>query len=170
MELLIITGSMGAGKSAVLAEASDILKLRNLVHAAIDVDSLFLGHLPSEANNDDVMYDNLRSVCNNYAARGIQRFLFALAIENRAQLELCREITSATDTIICRLTVSVGVMQHRVKTRESGVLQQEFVARVEKLNAILDAAQLEDFTVSNENRLLNEVALEMLNKAGWISN
>jgi hypothetical protein len=50
-----------------------------------------------------------------------------------------------------------------------GILQPEYVARVEKLNSILDRAQLEDFTVVNENRPLTDVALEMLVKAGWIS-
>ena len=34
---------------------------------------------------------------------------------------------------------------------------------------ILDRAQLEGFTVTNENRSLTDVALEMLVKAGWIS-
>jgi len=38
------------------------------------------------------------------------------------------------------------------------------------LNAILDSAHLEDFTVSNEDRSLTEVALEMLVKARWITN
>ena len=44
--LLIITGTMGAGKTAVLAEASDILALRQIAHAAIDLDALGLAHLP----------------------------------------------------------------------------------------------------------------------------
>src|SRR5215475_8020234 len=104
VQLLVITGSMGAGKSAVLAEASDLLSLRNIVHAAIDVDSLFLGHIPSTASNDDVMYDNLRSVCKNYAAAGVRRFILARALEARAQLDLCRGITYATNTVVCRLT------------------------------------------------------------------
>jgi adenylate kinase len=34
--LLIITGTMGAGKTTVLGEASDILALRQIPHAAID--------------------------------------------------------------------------------------------------------------------------------------
>jgi predicted ATP-binding protein involved in virulence len=38
--LLIITGTMGAGKTTVLGEASDILALRGIVHAAIDLDAL----------------------------------------------------------------------------------------------------------------------------------
>ncbi len=77
--LLIITGTMGAGKTAVLAEASDILATRQIVHAAIDLDAIGLAHLPSSALSDGVMYDNLRSICRNYAAAGVQRFLLARA-------------------------------------------------------------------------------------------
>jgi hypothetical protein len=60
-------------------------------------------------------------------------------------------------------------MKQRVKTRESGLLQQQYVARVAKLNAVLDEARLDDFTVINENRSLTEVAQEVLVRAGWIS-
>jgi hypothetical protein len=91
-------------------------------------------------------------------------------MEDRAELELCRRIVSAKNTVVCRLTATIEAMQQRVRTRESGVSQREYVARVAKLNVILDGALLEDFTVTNENRLLTEVAHEMLVKAGWISH
>ena len=168
--MLIITGTMGAGKTAVLGEASDILALRQIVHAAIDLDALGVAHLPSAGCNDGVMYDNLRSVCNNYAAVGVQRFLLARAMEDRAQLELCRDVIPATNTVICRLTASMESMERRVKMREPGLSQREYVARVAKLNVILDRARLEDFTVMNENRSLTDVALELLIKAEWILN
>jgi hypothetical protein len=167
--LLIITGSMGAGKTSVLAEASDILALRRIVHAAIDLDALGLAHLPSGADNDGAMYRNLESVCRNYAALGVTRLLLARAMEDRAELELCRSMVSAAKTTICRLTAGIATMQQRVKQRESGVLQSEFVDRVAILDAILDRAHLEDFTIINEGRSLNDVAQEMLMKAGWIS-
>jgi len=168
--LLIITGSMGAGKTAVLGEASDILALREIVHAAIDVDALGVAYLPSGAGNDGAMYANLRSVCQNYAALGVQRFLLARAIEGRAQLDLCRDAVSATNTIVCLLTAKIEAMQRRVAARESGVLQQQYVARAAKLNDLLDGTGLEDFTVDNENRSLTDVAMEMLTTAGWISH
>ncbi|MGZ4896446.1 MAG: hypothetical protein ACXVJ0_08295, partial [Candidatus Angelobacter sp.] len=79
--MLIITGSMGTGKTSVLAEASDILALRHIVHAAIDLDALGLAHLPSAAGNDDAMYRNLKSVCENYASLGVTRLLLARAME-----------------------------------------------------------------------------------------
>ena len=161
---------MGAGKTAVLAEASDLLALRQIVHAAIDLDALGLAYLPSATCSDGVMYSSLRSVCENYAALGVRRFLLARAIEDRAQLERCRDIIPAATMAVCRLTASIETMKRRVQMRESGVSEQEYVARVANLNVILDRARLEDFTVSNENRSLSDVALEMLIKAGWIAN
>jgi hypothetical protein len=167
--LLIITGSMGAGKTSAMAEASDILAQRQIVHAAIDLDALGVAHLPSAARGDGVMYDNLRSVCRNYAALGVQRFLVARAIEDGARLKLCRDIIPAVNTVVCRLTASIETMKRRVQMRDSGISQGECIARVAGLNEILDRAQLEDFAVINENRSLTDVALEMLVKAGWIS-
>ncbi len=168
--MLIITGTMGAGKTAVLGEASDILAQRQIVHAAIDLDAFGLSHLPSAARSDGVMYDNLRSTCRNYAALGVQRFLVARAIEDSAQLKLCRDIIPAVNTVVCRLTASIEAMKRRAQIRELGILRRGYVARVAKLNVILDRARLEDFAVTNENRSLTDVALEMLVKAGWISN
>lgn len=63
--LLIITGTMGSGTTSVLAEASDILALRGIAHAAINLDALGLARLPSATGNNEVMYCNLRSVCEN---------------------------------------------------------------------------------------------------------
>jgi adenylylsulfate kinase len=169
-QLLILTGTMGVGKTAVLAEASDILTLRDIVHAAIDLDFLGLGHFQLATTGDGVLYDNLRSVCKNYAAVGVPRVLLARALENGGQLKLCRQVTAAARTVVCRLTASVRVMQERLRMRELGVLQEKYVARVAELNSILDHAGLEDFTVSNEDRSLTDVALEVLVKAAWISS
>jgi hypothetical protein len=168
--LLIITGAMGAGKTSVLGEASDILALQGIAHAAIDLDALGLAHLPSAAVSDAVMYRNLQSVCENYASLGVRRLLLARAIEDRAGLELCSRVVSASNTVVCRLTASIEAMEQRVRLRESGVSRRSYVARVAELNTILERAQLEDFTVTNENRPLTEVAHELLVTAGWISN
>jgi len=161
---------MGAGKTSVLGEASDILTMRRIVHAAIDLDALGLAHLPLATASDGVMYRNLELFCRNYEASGVSRILLAHAMENRGQFELCRSVVSATNVVVCRLTASLEAMNQRISTRESGLLQSKYVARVAKLNAILNEARLEDFAVINENRSLTEVAQEMLTKAGWVSS
>ena len=166
--LLIITGSMGAGKTSVLGEASDILARRQIVHAAIDVDALGVAYLPATTQNDKAMYCNLRSICANYAAIGVTRSLRSRAVQNRSELEIVRGSVSATDVAVCRLTASVETLERRVKLRESGISQQEYVSRVADLSAILDHTNLEDFILINENRTLTEVAQEMLFRAGWL--
>ena len=168
--LLVITGTMGAGKTSVLGEASDILAMGGVIHAAVDLDALGLAHLPSAAANDGLMYRNLESLCRNYDSAGVTRVLLARAIENRAELELCKTIVSAQNSVVCRLVAGAKAMEQRVIARESGLLQGKYVARVAKLNLLLDEARLEDFTVTNENRSLTKVAQEMLVKAGWISS
>lgn len=167
--LLIITGSMGSGKTTVLFEASDILESRNIAHAAIDLDALGTAHLPAGVQgNKELMYRNLRCVWENYAQVGLKRLLLARAIENREELECCREAVKAENVVVCRLTASLQTMEGRVRSREVGVLQNTFVARVAELNAISDRARLEDFAVNNEDRTVTDTALEMLTRSGWL--
>ncbi len=129
LSLLILTGSMGSGKTAVMAEASDILALRGIQHAAIDLDMLGFAHLPSGAENDDVMYRNLQAVAANYVALGVDRFLLARAIENRAMLRRCVEAAGAREVVVCRLTASVDTMQQRVGSRERGLCSDRYTKR-----------------------------------------
>jgi hypothetical protein len=166
--LLIITGSMGSGKTAVLDEASDILALRGIAHAGVDLDSLLIVHLPSGVRDDDVIYRNLRCVWENYAAVGVMRLLLACAVERRDELERIRAAVSAKKITVCRLNASIGTMQERVGARDSGQLQRRYVARVAELNTLLDRAQLEDFSVVNEGRSITEVAQEVLMRSGWL--
>jgi hypothetical protein len=77
---------------------------------------------------------------------------------------------SSVNTVVCRLTASIEAMEQRVQIRDLGISRRELVARVAKLNAVLDRVRLEDFAAAKENRSLTDVALEMLGKAGWISN
>lgn len=159
---------MGSGKTTALSEASDLLTARNIPHASIDVDALGTAHLPPTLQNHHLMYQNLQSVWQNFARAGLTRLLLARAIEDRAELEQCRNAISGAEITICRLTASLKTMQHRVQSREIGTLQNTFIARVAELNSILDRARLEDFSLSNENRSVTEVAREILIRAAWL--
>src|SRR5437660_8063120 len=75
VDVLVISGSMGAGKTAVVAEASDLLIVAGCVHAAVDLDWLCAGHLPAGISEPDLMYANLRATWDGYAAAGARRLL-----------------------------------------------------------------------------------------------
>jgi hypothetical protein len=156
---------MGSGKTTVMAEASDILAANRIAHAAIDLDALAIVHAP--AVPDDLLYRNLAAVWGNSAA-GVDSLLLAYAVEKHAVLNRVKETLPGAEIIVCRLRAPLETMQQRVRLREPGFLQQQFVARVAELETLLDRAGVEDFAINNAGRSVTEVAREMLTRAGWL--
>jgi len=166
--LLLITGSMGTGKTTVLGEASDLLTARDIPHAAIDLDALGLAHLPRPSTHD-LVSANLAAMCANYAAAEVVRVMLAGAVESRAELERIRQSTLARQMVVCRLRAPVAVMEARVTQRERGIRADRYVARVRALEEILDLASLEDFSVGTTDVPITQVAESVLRLAGWLS-
>ncbi|HVS33147.1 MAG TPA: hypothetical protein VMS98_17035 [Thermoanaerobaculia bacterium] len=150
-----------------MAEASDILTASGIVHAAIDADLLGIVHLP-ENSSVDLALQNLAAVWANYAAAGVTRLLLAAAVESAADRDAVLRAIPGARITICRLRAGVSTMQERVRQREPGMLQQKLVHRVAELEAILDSTGMADFSVANEDRLVTEVAREILVRAGWL--
>ena len=158
---------MGAGKTTVLGEASDLLSRAGIVHAALDVDVLGVGLWP-DGSRDDLLFRNLAGICANYAAAGITRLLLAEAVDSIVTRDRLSAAAGATSLVICRLRAAPLTMQQRVRQREPGILQDQFVARVLDLEAALDTAALEDFSLVNDGVSVTDVAREMLQRAGWL--
>ena len=158
---------MGAGKTAVMGEASDVLVSRHINHAAIDLDIVATPLLP-ERLSQDVYLKNVSSLFDNCRNAGIDRALVAVVIENSTQLEELKTASRATEIIVCRLTAAQQTMAARLRTRDPGLRQEEFVERSRMLDAILSAAGVEDFSIDNDGRDVTAVATELLQRAGWI--
>ena len=166
-KVIVISGSMGSGKTTVLAEASDLLAARGVVHAAIDLDALGIAHVPG-GERIDLIHRNLASIWENYAAAGVTRLLLAEAVESRAELDRIQNAIPGSTVVVCRLRARLETMQQRVSVREPGMLREQFVARVAELDTLLDRAQLEDFSLVNDDGAVTDVARELLVRAGWI--
>jgi adenylylsulfate kinase len=158
---------MGAGKTTVLGEASDLLTQSGIVHAALDLDVLGVGLLP-DGTAEALVMRNLESVCGNYANAGVTRLLLSEAVDSIAKRDRLRDVTSARSLTICRLRAAATTMQDRVRLREPGMLQEQFVRRVIELETALDTARVEDFSVDNDRRSVTDVAREVLQRARWL--
>ena len=167
VKVLVISGSMGSGKTTVLGEASDLLTAADVHHAAIDLDCLALGHFPPRTSAD-LAARNLAAVWNNYAAAGVDCLLLSEAVDTAAKRQTLERVIPGSQLVVCRLRAGIDTMQPRVRMREPGIRQEEFVARVAQLEASLDAAGVEDFSVSNDGRSVTDVARELLARAGWL--
>jgi hypothetical protein len=168
VRLLIITGSMGAGKTTAMSEASDLLAQRGLVHAALDFDGLAIGHFLAHVNPRQLAIANLGSIWRNALDAGTTALLLAAAVESRTEFDQLRSVLRPHNVAVCRLRASVATMQDRLRVREPGILQSDFLRRASDLEAVLDKASIEDFSLTNEHRSVTDVAHEMLVRAGWL--
>jgi hypothetical protein len=166
-DVIVISGTMGAGKTTALGEASDILSGRGIVHAAIDLDAVTIVGLPAELTRR-LAAANLNALFENLLAVGIRRVLIAVAVESGEALQELHQAMSNPRMVVCRLVAARGTLEQRIRTREPGMHQAQFVARSGELDAILDIAAVEDFTEANDGRRITEVATAILRRAGWI--
>lgn len=167
--VIVITGNMGAGKTTILAEASDLLTGTGIVHAAIDLDMLGIGHLREDAW-PDLPYRNLSCVWQNYAAAGATRLLIAEAVESERELARIRAAVPGADIVVCRLTAALETMRRRVSQREIGLLRETFIRRIDELQLLIDRAGLEAFTLMTDDaHSVTDVAREMLVRTQWLS-
>jgi predicted kinase len=165
--IIVISGSMGSGKTTVLGEASDLLSACHIAHATVDLDAIGTALLPDDVARD-LIYRNLEALYVNFSNAGITRILLAEAVESRAELERIRRAMPGAEFTVARLTAAVETMQRRLRNREPGMLQEQFLARARELDRLLENAALEDLTIANDEHSVTDVARELLQRADWI--
>jgi hypothetical protein len=165
VSVIVITGNMGAGKTTILAEASDLLTGAGIVHAAIDLDTL--GDMPDESWSD-LPYRNLSCVWENCAAAGASRVMIAEALESDRELDRIQQAVPGAQIVVARLSATRETLRRRVARRELPVLRGAFVARVDELQLLIDRAQLEFTLASDDGRSVTDIARDLLSRAQWL--
>ena len=169
--VLLVTGPVGAGKSALIGELSDRLTARDIPHSSIDVDWLCQFH-PRPADDpygERVALRCLRAVWEEQrAACGATHLLLARVLERREHLEAYREVLGECDITVVRLRASVGELRRRLRERELGAGLEWHLTRAAELAEEMDLAAVEDVLVETDGRGVGEIADELLLRAGWM--
>jgi hypothetical protein len=150
-----------------MGEVSDLLTARHIGHAAIDLDAISVHVLPEHVSRE-LHARNFAAVATNCLAAGIDRFVVAVAVESGEVLAGLQAAFPGATITIARLSVSAQTMESRLRIREPGIRQAEFLRRSRNLDLTLTAAALEDFTVTNDDCSVTAVAEELLQRAGWL--
>lgn len=167
---LLITGTVGAGKSTVAAEVSDVLADLQVPNAAVDLDALVWQWPPTSAWNSDLMFENLAALWPNYRAHGATHLVLAGVLEDCGELARYRAAVPDAQITICRLVAPAATRVERLLGRmPPGPSREWHLNRTVELEAILGRLACEDFTVENGDRPVREVANDVLVRAGWVS-
>jgi hypothetical protein len=166
--LLVVSGTVGVGKSVVLEEIHSLLCSADSSHACIDVDALSLSWPIRGEFNQVSMFENLSSLWANFRAAGARRLVVAGVVERSTDLAAYQRAVPGARITLCRLLASEPTRRTRLQRREIGAGLEWHLQRTTELDAILNIAALHDFTVLNDDRTVREVALEVLRLAGWL--
>ncbi|WP_336205346.1 adenylyl-sulfate kinase [Nonomuraea sp. LPB2021202275-12-8] len=167
---LLITGTVGAGKTSTADAVGDLLADAGIPHAVLDLDWLRRSWPcpPGDPFNSAMTLRNLRDVARNFLDGGAARLVLAGVIESRDERRLHEEAVGV-ELAVCRLRVAPAALHRRLVRRHDGddAGLRWHLERSGELDRVLDAARVADTVVDAGDRDPAEVAAAVLAAAGW---
>lgn len=121
MKVVLVTGTVGVGKSTVGFSAARRAADRGVPAGFIDVDELSR-YWPAPAGDpfrEELVYANLRSLIPNYRASGAALLVLAWVIDDAADLVRLESALDAPVTAL-RLISPAAVVEARLRSRHQG--------------------------------------------------
>ncbi|MEV0490641.1 hypothetical protein [Streptomyces atratus] len=167
---LLITGTVGAGKTSVAGAVGHLLTGAGIPNAVIDMDWL-RRTWPAPADdrfNFALLLRNLRCMVGNYLDAGVTRLVLAGVVEDVEDRKQCGEAVGV-GLSVCRLLVELPVVRQRLTRRHADEPEalRWHLDRSGELDGILDRARVEDFTVEATGRSVDQAAAAVLEAVGW---
>jgi len=117
---LLLTGTVGVGKTSVAAAVGDLLRERQVANAVVDLDELRRAWpaAPGDRFNTTVMLDNLSAVAANYVESGFTTLVLAGVLETADDRRRHSEAVPAPLTV-CRLVADRDAVHRRLRGRHA---------------------------------------------------
>lgn len=164
--LLLITGTVGVGKSSVADEVFEILKAQAKPIALINVDEL--GYAYPYPQDDPfhtrLRLKNLAAIWPNYYEAGVKALIIPYVIESRNSLERFREAIPSADIFVVRLDAPLPVLEDRIRNRPMGGDEEWHIKRAAELAATIEKVGVENMAIDTEHKSIAEVAQEVIAK------
>lgn len=167
--VLIVTGPVGVGKSAVSHEADSLLVESGSRHAAVEIEEI-ARFWPSAASGDSdrgFVWRNLAALWANFADAGADRILLSGLIEDRSDLRHIERSIPDAELMVVQLRASLSVLEDRVRRREVDPDGELSAARwwFEHLEKV----RVGDHVIDTDTVSARAVAVAVLRVAGWFS-
>jgi chloramphenicol 3-O-phosphotransferase len=166
--VLLVTGPIGVGKTAVLREADTLLTESGTRHATVELEEIARCWPHAiEDSRTTFAYQNLAVLWSNFVAVGASRLLLSALVEQRSDLRLVSEAIPGAAITVVRLHASLSTLEQRIRRREPAAPDDELVGARWWMQHFTEV-QVEDYVVETENRSVREIARDVLRLAHWL--
>lgn len=167
--VLIVTGPVGVGKTAVAAALSDLLEDAGVPHAMVDADQLRWCYPapPDDQFRVALGLRNVAAVWANYRAEGARRLVLADVVEQRSNVYGYQDVIPGAEIIVVRLRASLSTIQGRLRGRETGASLEWHLHRAAELTEIMERNQVGDLLIETDGKPVSAIAREALARLGW---
>ena len=167
--LLVINGSIGAGKTTVLGELAWLLEDQGIHHCAVDFDALTQSY---PRPDDDPFHmrlgaANLAAIWVNASAGGAERLVVASVVETAEHLSMIVAAVSDATPIVVRLRAPLETELNRIRQREQGSALEWHLQRASDLWPLLENSGVDDAIVDTVDKEPRYIADEVLRLAAW---
>lgn len=166
---LLITGTVGAGKTTTAAAIGDLLGEQGIPHAVLDLDWLRRAWPQPAADPFQLELElrNLAGVAANMREAGAERLVLAGVLEQEA-VRARYAAAVGVPLVVCRLRVDLDRVRRRLVARhEPGRERDWHLARSVELDGILSAGRIGDAVVDVAEEPPAAVAARVLAAVGW---
>jgi len=141
VDVLVISGPAGVGKSSTAFEVSDQLRAANVAHAVIDTDELDRFY-PVPEDLSAITERNLAAIWEGYRERGCGRLiLVGVYADVPTELEWTARAVPGAQFTLVRLVAGREALEHRIARREAGSGAAAQLARTTRQVADMEADQ-----------------------------
>jgi adenylylsulfate kinase-like enzyme len=165
IEVLVLNGSPGAGKSTLANAIAEQLRQMDISHAVIDVDEL--GRVFPELGAS-LGWSNLRAIWPNYATMSNLKVILPVCIDSKQDLDVLRNAVPSKEFMICELVANESTLKDRVTKREPNEYwQRKLRTLVDKHISKALSDKFADFRVRTDDKSIDDAVREILQYLGW---
>jgi hypothetical protein len=169
MRALVLTGGLGAGKTATAVAVGEALERDGVAGAVVDLDWLCWAwsRQLDDAGVHALLCRNLAAIVPNLAASGADSLVLARGVLEVSELAALRTALAGIPVSVVRLVTTRDEARARLAARDTGAQRDEHLAELESFEARVAAAAGDAPVVDTTGRGLPDVAAEVLRVAGW---
>lgn len=164
--VLVVSGTVGSGKTSVGRAASRLLTERRVPHALIDLDWLETYWSPVAGDAETVLHQNLAAVWTTYRAAGCERLIFCRIVEHPSVLDRLVAAVPGAAPVVVWLDAPPSVTGPRIRVREPEDATW-FLDATAAVHQRVDPAAITPHVLPVAGRTPTDLARDALDLAGW---